>query len=225
MRHIIKEVEDKIKAFEALRLVAYKDSVGKWTIGWGHVETAKPGMKITVEQAQALFDKEIAVYEQAVEKAVKVPLTDWQFGALVSFTYNVGVAGFQGSTLIKKLNKGDYDAVPGELMKWNKGTVNGKKVVIKGLTNRRAAEAGMWAKGEHVSSQYVEVNKPKAKVPALQTVGNAVAGLSATSTAVVDQLNPYASYSETIKTILIVAVVAGVALSVVGAVIKARKEA
>ncbi|ATP12400.1 hypothetical protein BHOIPH791_04160 [Bartonella henselae] len=90
-------------------------------------------------------------YEQAVEKAVYVDLSDEQFGALV----NIGIAAFQNSTLLKKLNKGDYESVPIELQKWTKA--GGKR--LKDLVHRRAAEAGLWAKSAYVSSNYQLVEK------------------------------------------------------------------
>ncbi len=93
-------------------------------------------------------------YEQAVEKAVYVDLSDEQFGALV----NIGIAAFQNSTLLKKLNKGDYESVPIELQKWTRA--GGKR--LKGLVHRRAAEAGLWAKGAFVSSNYQTVEKKDA---------------------------------------------------------------
>lgn len=155
-RHVIDAVRAKLEQFEGLRLAAYHDAVGVLTIGYGHTGSdVRPGLTIDRARADQLLRQDLAAAEAAVGRLVKVPLTDNQFGALVSFAFNVGVGAFQGSTLLRKLNAGNYDAVPGELAKWNKGTVNGKKVAIPGLTNRRAAEAGIWAAGAQVSSNYV----------------------------------------------------------------------
>lgn len=129
-----------LKQFEGCKLTSYKDVGGVWTIGYGHTKTARPDMTITQEQADSLLKEEVAVFADAVEKAVKVPLTDNQFAALVVFTYNVGQGAFRQSTLLRKLNEGDYSAVPPQLMRWNK--VQGKEV--RGLTNRRAAEVKLW---------------------------------------------------------------------------------
>jgi len=147
-----------IKRWEGLRLSAYKDVVGIWTIGYGSTGThVKPGMKITEAQAEKLLRDDLDRFEKSVERSVKVPLTDNQFAALVSFAFNVGTGAFERSTLLKKLNAGDYDAVPGQLMRWvNAG---GKKV--QGLVNRRAAEGGLWAKGSFVSSKDIQA-KPEA---------------------------------------------------------------
>ncbi|MET3560302.1 lysozyme [Bartonella japonica] len=113
------------------------------------------GMVITEKKAEAMLLADLRQYERAVEKAVYVDLSDEQFGALVSFCYNIGITAFQNSTLLKKLNKGDYESVPIELQKWTKA--GGKR--IKGLVYRRAAEAGLWAKGAYVSSNYQSVEK------------------------------------------------------------------
>lgn len=137
-----------LRQWEGLRLEAYQDSGGVWTIGYGHTKTAHEGMKITKAKAEALFKSDLAPFEAAVERLVTVDLTDHQFGALVSFAFNVGEGAFARSTLLKKLNAGDYDAVPGQLARWNKA--GGK--VVPGLVNRRAAEAGLWAKGSFVTS-------------------------------------------------------------------------
>jgi len=157
-RKVNKEGLDKIKQWEGLRLTAYQDGAGVWTIGYGHTSAAgapivKKGMKITEAEATQILANDLRNVEADVERLVKVPLTDNQFAALVSFQLNTGSLGV--STLLKKLNKKDYDAVPVELMKWVNITVNKKKVRSQGLVNRRSAEVGLWAKGSFVSSQNV----------------------------------------------------------------------
>lgn len=143
---------EKIKQWEGLRLRSYQDSAGVWTIGYGHTSDASfkvgPGQTITEAKATELLRVDLREAEQAIDRVVTVPLNDNQFGALVSFAYNVGNAAFRKSTLLRKLNAGDYDAVPSELAKWNKA--GGK--VVQGLVNRRAAEAGLWSTGAFVSS-------------------------------------------------------------------------
>lgn len=134
-----------IKSWEGLRLAAYKDPVGIWTIGYGHTNAAGSpsvvdGMTITKEEAERILQKDLAQYVGAVKTAVKVPLNENQLGALSSWCYNIGPGAMRGSTLIKKLNTGDYAAVPSELRKWNK--VGGDK--LQGLVNRREAEIKLW---------------------------------------------------------------------------------
>jgi len=157
-RKINQEGLNHIKQWEGKSLVAYKDVANILTIGYGHTSAAgapmvRDGMRITDAEAEEILRKDLGKFETRVENLVKVPLNDNQFAVLVSFDFNTGA--LHKSTLLKKLNKGDYDAVPGELMKWvNAG---GKKV--KGLVNRRSAEAGLWVKGQFVSSNTVEATK------------------------------------------------------------------
>lgn len=144
---------DHIKQWEGLRTNAYKDVAGIWTIGYGHTAFAgkpapKAGMTISALEAENILMQDLEQFAQAVEKLVKVPLNDNQYASLVSFTYNVGIGAFKKSTLLKKLNNGDYDSVPLELLKW----VNAGGKRVQGLVNRRAAESGLWVKGAFVSS-------------------------------------------------------------------------
>lgn len=151
-----------MKQWEGLRTKAYRDAGGVWTIGYGHTATAgspvpRRGQVITESEAERILLKDLTQYEAAVESLVKVKLNDNQFAALVSFTFNVGIENFKRSNLLKKLNKGNFNAVPTELTKWTKAS--GKK--IQGLVNRRAGEAGLWVKESFVSSAYVKPTPPK----------------------------------------------------------------
>lgn len=145
-----------IKQWEGCRLEAYRDVGGVWTIGYGHTRTARPGMRITQEQAESLLVEDLRVFEAAIVQAVRVDLNDNQFAALVSWAFNVGAAAARSSSLIRRLNEGNYDCVPAELARWNK--VKGK--VVDGLSNRRAAEAGLWARGAFVASRDVTPTEP-----------------------------------------------------------------
>lgn len=177
MRQINKEGLDLIKQWEGLRLEAYLCPAGVWTIGYGHTETTKKGMKINQSEADRLLVYDLSRFIEAVEDSVKVTLNDNQFAALVSFAFNVGVGAFKKSTLLKKLNAGDYSSVPSELARWNK--VGNK--VSAGLTNRRAAEAGLWVKGSYVSSNYIEASEPSSgKVGAAASYGG-IAAAAATA--------------------------------------------
>lgn len=153
-----------IRQWEGVRLTAYPDPGSKdgnpITIGYGHTAGVKRGDKITQEQADAFLRADLAKVAASIDPLITVPVTDNQFGALVSFAFNVGTSAFAKSTLLKKLNQGKYEAVPGELARWNKN--DGK--VMAGLVNRRAAEAGLWAKGAFVTSSTVEA---KASTPKL----------------------------------------------------------
>jgi lysozyme len=115
-------------------------------------------MIISHAEAEALLRRDLERFERVVDATITVPLNDNQFAALVSFAFNVGVDAFAKSTLRKKLNAGQYDAVPGELMKW----VSSKGKRMDGLVNRRAAEIGTWNKGAFVNSQTIPVKvEPK----------------------------------------------------------------
>lgn len=145
-----------------MKLEAYTDAAGVWTIGYGHTTNAgKPavyrGMRITKQTANEMLIRDLTQYEAAVENSVKVKLNDNQFAALVSFTYNVGISNFKKSNLLKKLNQGDYAAIPAEFSKWTKA---GKKR-LSGLVNRRSAEIGLWAQGSFVASADVKPTVPK----------------------------------------------------------------
>lgn len=125
-----------IKHFEGLRLGAYQCSADVWTIGYGHTAGVKPGDAITTEQADAFLRQDVADSERAVSRFVSVPLTQNQFDALVSFTFNLGSGSLRNSTLLKKLNAGDYSGAAEQLLRWvNAG---GKK--LPGLVRRREAE-------------------------------------------------------------------------------------
>ncbi|AGF74733.1 phage related lysozyme [Bartonella australis AUST/NH1] len=159
MRKISKDGIEELKKWEGLRLEAYKDIRGAWTIGYGHTDGVKEGDKITAQQAETLLKKDLTHFEQAVNEAVKVDLSDNQFAALVSLAFNIGAAAFKGSTLVKKLNSGDYDSVPEQLNRWVYS--GGKK--LQGLINRRASEIGLWSRGSFVASQNVECGEPEPK--------------------------------------------------------------
>lgn len=146
-----------IKSFEALKLNAYLCPARVWTIGYGHTKTAKAGMRITPEWALDLLRDDLQDAENAVNQSVKVKLTQNQFDALVSFVFNVGGGAFRKSTLLKLLNKGQYDAVPAQLMRWNRA--GGK--ALPGLTRRRVEEAALWSRRNDIADMPQKVDKPK----------------------------------------------------------------
>ncbi|MEE9119408.1 MAG: lysozyme [Calditrichia bacterium] len=132
---------EKIKEHESLRLQAYPDQAGKMTIGYGHL--IKPNEQflldprgITEQIADDLLKKDLSFAEKGVNKNVSVPLSGNQYDALVSFVYNIGVNAFRRSTLLKKLNDGDYSGAANEFKRWR--LAGGK--VSKGLIARRQRE-------------------------------------------------------------------------------------
>lgn len=127
--------------FENCKLTAYPDpgsSNGEpWTIGWGHTgPEVHQGLRWSQEQADEAFVEDLRKFEEGVRRLVKVPITQGQFDALVAFAYNVGLGNLRSSTLLRKLNAGDYDRAALEFRRWNKN--DGR--VMRGLTRRRAAE-------------------------------------------------------------------------------------
>ncbi|WP_368537220.1 lysozyme [Enterobacter hormaechei] len=134
-----------IKQFEGCKLTAYQDTVGVWTIGYGWTQSvdSKPiraGMTIKQETAERLLKTGLVSYESDVSRLVKVGMTQGQFDALVSFTYNLGTRSLSTSTLLRKLNAGDYAGAADEFLRWNKA---GNKV-LNGLTRRREAERALF---------------------------------------------------------------------------------
>ena len=138
-------LDNLLKKFEGCKLKAYRCPACILTIGYGHTSAAgapevKEGMTITQQQAEDILKADLVKYEQPVAAMVKVDLEQNQFDVLVDFAYNAGVGALKTSTLLKKINAGDFDAVPDELMKWTKG--GGK--VLPGLVRRRQAESAWW---------------------------------------------------------------------------------
>lgn len=129
-----------LKSFEGLELRAYQDAVGVWTIGYGTTSDVRPGMVITEAQAEALLKRDLNRFERAVIDLVKVPLTDDQFSALVSFVYNVGEGALSTSTLLRLLNQRDYQGAADQLLRWDKA--GGR--TLAGLTRRRRAERALF---------------------------------------------------------------------------------
>lgn len=122
---------------ESLRLVAYPDQGKVWTNGFGHTgPDVYQGQVITKEQAIIWLQQDTLKAANAVNASVKVPLTQNQFDALVDFTYNAGVGGFEGSTMLKHLNAGNYAQADLDFQQW----VFVKGVKNRGLQNRRTAE-------------------------------------------------------------------------------------
>jgi len=138
-------IDALLKKFEGCKLKAYRCPANVCTIGYGHTSAAgapavADGMTITQKQADDILRRDLVKYETAVFNMVKQPLTQHQFDVLVDFAYNAGVGNLQSSTLLKKVNAAQFDAVPAELMKWTKG--GGK--VLAGLVKRRQAESAWW---------------------------------------------------------------------------------
>jgi lysozyme len=131
------EGQKLIERFEGRKNLAYLDGGGVWTIGVGHTRGVKKGMTATNAQIDKWFAEDSLEAVLGVNHAVRVPLTQNQFDALVSLAFNIGVEAFSKSTLVRKLNDGDSPGAAAQFVRWNQD--NGK--VVAGLTTRRLAEA------------------------------------------------------------------------------------
>lgn len=139
-RHLNQEGLGLLTTFEGCRLNAYDDGTGVWTIGYGHTKGVSPGMSMTQSEAEDCLRQDLEIFESYVENAVQSTLNDNQFSALVCFCFNVGPGGFGGSTLLKRLNAGDYEAAANQFPVWNKANES----PMLGLTRRRLAERALF---------------------------------------------------------------------------------
>lgn len=146
-----KQCYELIKHFEGVKLTAYADPIGIPTIGIGTTRyengaKVKLGDVITEERALQLLAHDVTKFAQAVNSRIKTTIHQHHFDALVSFTYNVGIGNFEASTLLKLLNRADFNGASKEFVRWNKA--GGK--VLAGLTRRRQAEAELFLTGRMV---------------------------------------------------------------------------
>ena len=135
-----------IKDFEGLRLEAYLCPAGVWTIGYGHTEGISRGQKITQDQAEKLLREDLARYEQAVSRLVRLPIGENQFAALVSFAFNLGESALASSTLLQKLNGGNHAGASEEFGRWV--YAGNPPTKLEGLVRRRAAERDLFLRSD-----------------------------------------------------------------------------
>jgi lysozyme len=134
-----------IKEFEGVKLDAYQDVAGIWTIGYGHIKGVTPGMHISAEEAEQTLQDDLGGTEAAVDDATKGgATTDNQFAAMVAFAFNVGTANFRQSTLLKDHLVSKYPDAGDAFLLWNKARVYGVLQPVAGLTRRRTAERELY---------------------------------------------------------------------------------
>lgn len=144
--HASQVAVDLLVHFEGFRPIAYKPVPQEehWTIGFGHYgPDVDPGDSITRKEARRLLRRDMTTAEGAVRRLVKVPISQGEFDALVSFTFNCGAGALAGSTLLRKLNKGRHRRARWQLHRW----VFGAGGPLLGLVRRRKAEAKLWRTG------------------------------------------------------------------------------
>lgn len=133
-----------VKEFEGFESQAYVDTDGTPVIGYGLSKIAgKPvqiGDRISPEQADAALNTQLQEIQQELDKAISVEISDRQLSAITSLSFNVGVDFIEESTLVRKLNTGDYNGAANEFLRWDKANVRGQLVQMAGLTRRRQAE-------------------------------------------------------------------------------------
>lgn len=154
MHHITARGLELIKNFEGFSPVIYSDSASLPTIGYGHL--IKPNEKelfkagITKSKAEELLKADVIIAERAVLRLITATLNDNQFDALVSFTFNLGAATLQRSTLRAKVNRSEHESVPTEFLRWV--YAGGKRII--GLIRRRQAEADLYVRPQ-VNKNYL----------------------------------------------------------------------
>ncbi len=161
---------DLIMEFEGLRLNAYVDPATGGepiTIGYGHTSAAgapvvKLGMKITEAEAETILKRDLQKFADGVFKMLTAPVNPYQFGAMTSLSFNIGLGNFGKSTLLKKVNAGDFEGAAAQFARWNKAN----KKVMAGLTRRRAAEAALFMRPTELKPAPVTPPKPAEWEPA-----------------------------------------------------------
>jgi lysozyme len=129
------------KSFEGLRLEAYQDVGGVWTIGYGHTgPDLLAGMKISQADADAMLRADLSVAVACVNRGVTEQITQAQFDALVDFCFNLGRGNFLQSSLLRKVNMGDFEGAAAQFLLW----VNAAGKKVEGLVRRRQAERAMF---------------------------------------------------------------------------------
>jgi lysozyme len=169
---------DIIKKWEGFRLDAYLDPVNIPTIGYGTIrfpdgQKVKMGDKISEPEAEAFLKFEVDKMVKALNTTLSgINLNQNQFDAVVSLCYNIGVGAFQGSTVLKKLRTGEFAEAAAAFGRWNKGTINGVKQELKGLTNRRLEERQLFEKGDSQGEPIEVEDSPQDSVDTLKAYNN-----------------------------------------------------
>ena len=221
--NLVKKFEGLHKVTEQGDVRAYRCPAGKWTIGYGHTRGVKSGMRASMGDCEKFLIEDLHEAGNAVRSAVNVPLSQHQYDALVSFVFNLGAGNFRSSTLLKKLNKGLYEEIPAQILRWNKARVDGQLTELRGLTRRRTAEAALWAMDAPLAGQEGGDLMPQKPVQTAQKplvksktlAGAGAAGLGTVGSVIGDaasNLESLIMYSDTIKMVFLALTVAGIAL-------------
>ncbi len=217
---------DIIKRWEGVKLVAYFCPANVPTIGIGHTRTVTRAdvhaqRRITVEEAERLLSEDLATFERGVLRLCTLPPNQNQFDAFVSLAFNIGLGAFERSTALRRHNEGDFDAAAGAIEMWNKATVNGKRVVLRGLVARRADEKALYLTPVEPELMTQAVEDEPTLIDSRTIQGGVVAGGATVAALVADATEQVRMLTflspETLQTIL-----GGLALIGIGAVLYAR---
>lgn len=215
-----------IKKWEGVKLVAYFCPANVPTIGIGHTRTVTRAdvhaqRRITVEEAERLLAEDLATFERGVLRLCTLPPNQNQFDAFVSLAFNIGLGAFERSTALRRHNEGDFDAAAGAIEMWNKATVNGKRVVLRGLVARRADEKALYLTPVEPELMTQAVEDEPTLIDSRTIQGGVVAGGATVAALVADATEQIRVLTflppETLQTVL-----GGLALIGIGAVLYAR---
>lgn len=200
---LIKDFESYLKPLPDGRCTTYLCPAGVATIGWGCTKGVKVGDVWTREEAEDGLRRELAKSEAAVSRLVTVEITQPQFDALVSFAYNCGDGAIASSSILRKLNKGDIDGAASAFSAWNKATVRGRKIVLRGLSRRRAAEKALFLStpNEEPNDPMPQKVEPPPVVSPTQVAvgGGAIAGAGVLAPEAISQLAPLSANLVSVK--------------------------
>jgi lysozyme len=208
---------DLIKEHEGFRTRAYRDATGILTIGYGHTAMAgpphvRPGLEISRLEAENILRRDVERFAEGVRRALRRELSDRQFSALVSFSYNIGLTNFQRSSVLRAVNAGDFEAVPRRLSLWVKA--GGR--TLPGLIKRRAAEAALFA-GETreptdtAGKPQIEPPRGKPTGRSTTTLAAIVSALAAAASSLASGVRDLAGALPTVHPSLIAALIVAVA--------------
>ena len=172
-----------LEPFEGCKLKAYHCPAGILTIGWGHTTAAghppvTENMSISQTEANAILSTDLQKFEEDVENMLTVKLDPNQFDVLVDFCYNAGPANLKASGILRRVNAGQFDKVPDELMKWTKG--GGK--VLPGLVRRCQARVSWWNAGANQNEDPEDRRVTPTAPPVPKTMADSKQGNAAIAT-------------------------------------------
>ncbi|MBY0317910.1 MAG: lysozyme [Reyranella sp.] len=196
-REVSAEGRALIQQFEGLSLTAYLCPAGKWTIGYGHTEGVQAGDKVTKARADRMLAADLVSYGNAVADAIgDGEASQHEFDAMVSLAFNVGIAGFKGSTVLRLHRQGDRQGAARAFGMWNKAMVNGRLQEVPGLTRRRAAETAFYLTPDQLAESAAASRHPMPQAVAppptaasSKTVIAGGVGVATAAASVADQAN------------------------------------